>query len=105
VINSNGWSMRELAGDAALLVEPTDTASIERAMLAVASDPAVRQDLLARGAERVKAFDWQRCAANTLNVLEAASSACSGELLCEGPQGIGDARGLSTHARLAQKLR
>jgi glycosyltransferase involved in cell wall biosynthesis len=72
VITSNGWSMRELAEDAALLVEPTDTASIERAMLAVATDPAVRQDLLARGAERVKAFDWQRCAANTLRVLEQA---------------------------------
>jgi alpha-1,3-rhamnosyl/mannosyltransferase len=64
--------MRELAEDAALLVEPTDTASIERAMLGVASDPALRQDLLARGTERVKAFSWQRCAANTLRVLEEA---------------------------------
>ena len=83
VITSNGWSMRELADDAALLVEPTDTASIERAMLGVASDPALRQDLVARGAERVKAFNWQRCAANTLRVLEEAAA---GERAAAAPE-------------------
>jgi len=72
VITSNGWSMRELAEGAALLVEPTDAGSIERAMRQVAESAALRDDLIARGAARVKAFSWQNCAIGTLNVLEAA---------------------------------
>jgi alpha-1,3-rhamnosyl/mannosyltransferase len=74
VITSNGWSMRELAEGAALLVEPKDVTSIERAMTDIATDQDLRRDLIAKGNERVKAFNWRNCAMETLRVLEATVS-------------------------------
>jgi glycosyltransferase involved in cell wall biosynthesis len=74
VITSDGWSMRELAEGASLLVEPKDVTSIERAMTDIAVDEGLRQDLIAKGYERVKSFNWRNCALETLRVLEATVS-------------------------------
>lgn len=72
VITSNVWSMKELAEGAALLVEPIETAAIEAAMVRIAGDEGLRQDLIARGRERVRSFSWHRCAVETMRVLETA---------------------------------
>ena len=69
--------MKELAEDASVLVEPEDTDSIVGAMATIAGDELLRQQLVERGRERVKAFDWARCAAGTLRVLEAAAQGCA----------------------------
>jgi glycosyltransferase involved in cell wall biosynthesis len=62
VITSNVTSMPEVAGDAALLVDPFNPASISRAMRNIYEDPGLRQDLIRRGMERSNEFSWQKTA-------------------------------------------
>jgi glycosyltransferase involved in cell wall biosynthesis len=53
-------SLPEVVGDAAVLIDPMDPRDIARAMAQVIGDPTLREDLVRRGHERVKAFSWQR---------------------------------------------
>jgi glycosyltransferase involved in cell wall biosynthesis len=69
VLASNSSSLPEVAGDAALLVDPTDTAAIAGGMARLAEDAALRDELRARGLARAGAFTWDRCAKQTLAVL------------------------------------
>ncbi len=62
VITSRATACAEVAGDAALLVDPYDPADLARALTAVAEDPALRADLARRGRERLGAFDWNESA-------------------------------------------
>ena len=75
VITSNTSSLPEVAGDAALLVDPHDVDAIAEAMYRLVTDEALRADLVRRGLENVKRFSWEKCARETLAVLlEAGSS-------------------------------
>jgi glycosyltransferase involved in cell wall biosynthesis len=56
VITSNVSALPEIAGDAALLVDPTDTDSITRAIQTFDHDDGLRQDLAIRGARRAAYF-------------------------------------------------
>lgn len=69
VITSDTSSMPEIAGDAALLVDPYDTSAIADAMNNLMSDKQLRERLICRGLERVKEFSWKKCAEQTLKVL------------------------------------
>lgn len=71
VITSNTSSLPEVAGDAALLVDPHDVDAIAAAMLRLVEDDALRAELARRGQENVKRFSWEKCARETLAVLEA----------------------------------
>jgi len=62
VITSNVTSMPEVAGDAALLVDPFDPFSIAGAMKKIAEDEGFRQDLIRKGMIRKDEFTWQRTA-------------------------------------------
>ncbi len=62
VITSNVTSMPEVAGDAALLVDPLNEEEIAEAMLRMFEDGALRTEKVAKGFERSKAFDWDRSA-------------------------------------------
>ncbi len=62
VITSNVTSMPEVAGDAAMLVDPFSVGSIRDAMLKVASDEAFRNQLVEKGAARKNEFTWQKSA-------------------------------------------
>lgn len=70
VVGANTSSVPELAGEAALLVPPTDTAALTAALRRALADEPLRATLTARGFEQVRRFSWQRCAAETLGVLE-----------------------------------
>ena len=72
VITSNTSSLPEVAGDAALLVDPHDVDAIAAAMLRLVEDDALRAELARRGQENVKRFSWEKCARETLAVLEEA---------------------------------
>lgn len=50
------------AGGASLLVDPLDVASIGEALLAAATDEALRSRLVAAGTDRVEGLTWDRCA-------------------------------------------
>lgn len=79
VITSNTSSLPEVAGDAAILVDPHDVDAIADAMRRVLTDEALRAELVRRGHENVKRFSWEKCARETLAVLvEAGRSKVEG---------------------------
>jgi glycosyltransferase involved in cell wall biosynthesis len=73
VMTANNSALPEVAGDAALLVDPTDVDAIADAMLRLSQDEALRQQLIAAGYENVKRFSWEKAARQTLAVLEEAA--------------------------------
>lgn len=73
VMTSNNSALPEVAGEAALLVDPTDTDAIAAAMLRLSRDESLRQELIAKGYENVKRFSWEKAARETLAVLLAAA--------------------------------
>lgn len=70
VITSTTSSMPEVAGDAALLVDPTQPAAIAAAILRLQNSPDERAALTAKGLERVKHFSWRETAHQVLRVYE-----------------------------------
>jgi glycosyltransferase involved in cell wall biosynthesis len=66
VITSNSTSLPEVAGDAALLVNPHDPMAVADALSRVIADEALRKRLRAKGTERVKQFTWSRAAQQTV---------------------------------------
>ena len=74
VVCSAVASLPEVAGDAAILVNPQDTLQLVQALARVLDDDVLRQQLAVRGLDRVKLFSWERCAQQTLGVLQTAGS-------------------------------
>jgi glycosyltransferase involved in cell wall biosynthesis len=68
VITSNCTSMPEVAGDAAILVNPYDERSIAEAIVNTCNDNVLHQRLIRSGLERSKQFSWTKTAAKTLEV-------------------------------------
>jgi glycosyltransferase involved in cell wall biosynthesis len=68
VIVSNRGSLPEVAGDAALLIDPESQDSIVAAIRAVEGSQSLRADLASRGLERVKGFSWKTAALKTLEL-------------------------------------
>jgi glycosyltransferase involved in cell wall biosynthesis len=71
-VTSRANGLLELAGDAALLVNPDDADEIAAAVQRVLSDTALASQLSEAGLKRSAMFSWERCAKNTLAVLEDA---------------------------------
>jgi len=67
VISDRG-SLPEIAGDAALAVDPDDAAALAAALERVWRDPALRQSYRDKGLARAAEFSWERCARETLAV-------------------------------------
>lgn len=74
VMCAKNSALPEIAGDAALLVDPEDVDEIAAAMLRLSQDENLRQDLIAKGHENVKRFSWEKAARETLAVLEEAAA-------------------------------
>lgn len=62
VITSNSTSMPEVAGGAALLVNPLSEIEIENAMLQILTDESLCQSLINRGTIQLQQFSWDRSA-------------------------------------------
>ena len=62
VITSNLTSMPEVAGDAAILVDPTSIEEIANAMISISEDQSLHQQLINSGLERSKVFTWDKTA-------------------------------------------
>jgi glycosyltransferase involved in cell wall biosynthesis len=73
VVTSNANGLAEIAGGAALLVDPQNTEEIAAAIGCVLQDSQLRRSLSTRGLERARAFSWDNCAAQTLAILEEAA--------------------------------
>ena len=72
VITSNSTALPEAAGEAALLVDPEDTAAIAAAMRRVLDEPELRGALRARGFAHARQFTWARTARATAEAYQAA---------------------------------
>lgn len=62
VLTSRGHCLEEIAGDAALLVDPLDVQDISNGLRRIAADVGLRDLLRSRGNLRHGEFSWQRCA-------------------------------------------
>ncbi len=76
-ITSNTSSLPEVAGDAALLVDPTDVSEIAEALASVLTDPVLADDLRTRGRARAATFSWAATARATLDVYRQVTGAPS----------------------------
>jgi glycosyltransferase involved in cell wall biosynthesis len=75
VICSNTSSLPEVAGDAALLVDPLDVDALAQAMMSLLDDEGLRRTLVERGHTQAQKFSWQDCAARVLAVFESVTHA------------------------------
>jgi glycosyltransferase involved in cell wall biosynthesis len=66
VVASQIAPIAEAAGDAALLVDPTDAEAIAEGLRRVLEDTHLRAGLAGRGLARAAQFSWERTAAGTL---------------------------------------
>lgn len=67
VITTDGSSLREVAGQAALLVKNNaDVEEIYQAMWQIVSDENLRRELIEKGRKQAEKFSWQECAEKTL---------------------------------------
>lgn len=73
VLTSNTSALPEVAGDAAVLVDPTDPLAIAAGLDELFSDSDLRAMLRAKGLARVTGFTWERCAKATAEVLHEAA--------------------------------
>ena len=69
VVASQVSSIPEVAGEAAILLPPKKPEAWAEAIFQVATDSALRQELIARGRIQARRFSWQRFTVQTLSIL------------------------------------
>jgi glycosyltransferase involved in cell wall biosynthesis len=74
IVTSNAYGLKELAGDAALLVDPSAPGEVANAVKRILQDEKLRSDLRQRAMRRSEAFDWGRCCEKTLEALEGLAA-------------------------------
>jgi len=72
VLISTAPALRELAGAAALAIDPRDERALTDTLELLLTDAALRADLRTRGLLRAAAFSWDRAARSTLEVYQEA---------------------------------
>lgn len=75
VMTSNISSLPEVAGDAALMVNPLNLDEITDALRQLVTDAGLRRELVARGQERIKLFTWHQSAQQLLKIYEQVLNA------------------------------
>ncbi len=72
VVTTNTSSLPEVAGDAALKVDPYDSIGLAEAIYCVLTDRDLREELRQRGLQWVGSFSWQRTAEQISQILDEA---------------------------------
>jgi glycosyltransferase involved in cell wall biosynthesis len=72
VVCSNAGSLPEVAGEAALFHHPLDTKAIEWNLRQLLTSPTLREELREKGFKQAAKFSWEKCATETLTVIEEA---------------------------------
>ena len=70
VITSNTSAMTEIAGNAALLVNPTNTNEIADAMQLIITDEVLRIGLIEKGRANAVRFSWQQSAEKVMEIIQ-----------------------------------
>jgi len=71
IVTANRAAPPEIAGDAALLVDPLDVEAMANALIQLLKDRALREELSRRGLARSRRYSWSETARVTLEVLRA----------------------------------
>lgn len=71
VVVSNILSLKEIASDAALFVDPDDPENISKGIIDVITNYEAKDRLIKRGNERAKLFTWIKCAEKTAEVYKS----------------------------------
>ena len=74
VLTSNISSLPEVAGDAALLVDPHSTAEIAAGLTQLITNPNLRRQLVEQGYQQLQKFSWQKTAAQVWELLEETAN-------------------------------
>ncbi|MEI6727169.1 MAG: glycosyltransferase family 1 protein, partial [Actinomycetes bacterium] len=69
---SDRSSLPEVAGDAALLVDPSRSDLLAEAITEVAADDGARARFISAGRDRARRFTWQRTAEEMMEAFEQA---------------------------------
>ncbi len=70
VLTSNSSSLPEVAGTAALLVDPHHTDEIAAGLAKLISNANLRRQLVEQGYQQIQTFSWQKTARQVLEILE-----------------------------------
>ena len=70
IVTSTSSALPEVAGDAALLVDPYDTEALSQALKRLADDSELRLDLVRKGQARVREFSWDKAVRETWAVYQ-----------------------------------
>lgn len=70
VLCSNATAMGEVANGAALLFNPDDKEDLQKKIIMLVQDSALRQELVKRGKIHVQTFSWKQCVMETLAIYE-----------------------------------
>ncbi len=79
VMTSTVSSLPEVAGDAALLVDPCDVEAMAQAIARLLHDKSLREELVARGLRRAAGYSWARTAIETIAVYQDVLSSVEGK--------------------------
>ena len=85
VLTSNVSSLPEIAGEAALLVDPRHVDSIRDGLIHLLHSPSLREELARKGRERAQRFTWRRAAEETWRFFERACEMPAGTIAPNGP--------------------
>jgi glycosyltransferase involved in cell wall biosynthesis len=66
--------LKEIAGDAALFVDPENVGEISDGIFQILKTPGLQQELSRKGLERSAIFNWEKCARETIRILEEVGS-------------------------------
>ncbi len=72
VVTSSVSSLPEVAGDAALLIDPLDTGALAQALARASQDADLRQDMVTRGLAQAAKFTWERAARQLLDAFQTS---------------------------------
>ncbi|MCJ7740899.1 glycosyltransferase family 4 protein [Candidatus Microgenomates bacterium] len=67
---SNVSSLPEIVGEAGVTFDPLDVNDMAKSIKSLLTDNRLREELVRKGLERVKLFDWKECTKKTLSVLQ-----------------------------------
>ncbi len=76
VVTSNASSLPEVAGDAAVLVDPYHPEAIADGMYTVLTDECLRSELRRKGVERARQFSWESSVRRVREIYDETCAAC-----------------------------
>jgi glycosyltransferase involved in cell wall biosynthesis len=71
IVASDTTSIPEIVEDAGLLCDPKDYIQLSKNIEKICESESLRNDLIKKGLERSKKFSWEKCAKETLDVIES----------------------------------